>query len=160
MLSSEDSKLLQEIKAFQEQQKSLHAYFTPEALKSREVKQHTLDSYRAMYQQHSGEKGVAMRVLKAEIRGLEKDLYPNWIVRQVQKAALLLSNVLAVNAPAKVVTAPPVKRPVSSLFRVYKGKQPETPQQAVKEKTALKIQGPALQIQRNRRSMKKRQGIR
>lgn len=104
-----------------------------------------------MYRQHSGEKGVAVKVLKAEIRGLEKDLYPNWLVRQVQRAAFMLSNVLAVNALAKVV-AQPLKKPNGSYFRVYKGNQPETPKQEVKSA--------ALLIQRNRRATKRKQGIR
>jgi len=80
-----DKAILDGLKAWQEREQSLSGYFSPSAMKSREALTLKLDHYRELNAANAGGKSLLRGVLQAEIRNIEKQLRPNWLLRQAER---------------------------------------------------------------------------
>ncbi len=96
MNKDKDAAIMRGLQEWRGKEQKLGDYFSPAAMKNRVAVKLKLDSYRDLNVRHSGGKSLLLGVLRAEIRNMEKQLHPNWLVRQVER--------LSFNA-GRVVTA-------------------------------------------------------
>ena len=89
MIKDKYAAILKGLQEWREKEQKLGDYFSPAAMKSREALKLKLDSYRALNVQHSGGKSLLLGVLQAEIRHMEKQLHPNWLVRQMERVSYM-----------------------------------------------------------------------
>lgn len=86
-----DKAILDGLQAWKDKEQNMAAYFSPAAMKSREALTLKLDHYRELNASNAGDKSLLRGVLQAEIRNIEKQLRPNWLARQIERAAYNLS---------------------------------------------------------------------
>lgn len=80
-----DKAIMEGLQAWKEREQNLAGYFSPAAMKSRQALSLKLGHYRELSAVNAGGKSLLRGVLQAEIRTIEKQLRPNWLMRQMER---------------------------------------------------------------------------
>lgn len=100
-----DEQVFKDLDTWLQQEKKLREYFGAPALQSREVQKTKLDFYAGIYRKHNnktllvpGQNSITLKILKAEIKNLEKQLHPSLIGKIGYRTSRLLKDIIRVVA--------------------------------------------------------------
>jgi hypothetical protein len=98
-----DEQVFKDLDTWLQQEKKLREYFGAPALQSREVQKAKLDFYAGVYRKHHnkallgpGQNSITLKILKAEIKNLERQLHPSLIGKMGYRAGRLLTDIIRV----------------------------------------------------------------
>jgi hypothetical protein len=124
-----DKAILDGLQAWREREQNLAGYFSPAAMKSREALTLKLDHYRELNAANAGGKSLLRGVLQAEIKNIERQLRPNWLLRQSERLSYNIGQ--GFKAFAEWVR-PKVVEEKASLFKAPEARKEVTVEGALK----------------------------
>ncbi len=119
-----ENKIMAGLEEWQKKEQLMKNIFSPDVMQSAVAIKIKLAHYRDVFREHGDTDKLMGQMLRAEIRNLEKHLYPNWIVRNIERVEAVLKSRKEKNIDVQHA---------KSFVPLLKIKTPAKPQQDVKK---------------------------